>query len=143
MRVVIDTNHLLRMAAAGERSPLMRHWRRQQTFDLLISLSTLTELRVVLARPETQKYVKLPVGEGFTALIEHEAIRVEPDLAAPTCRDPKDNALIAAAVGGRADFLVTADLDLLDDSDLRRALVERNVRVVTAAEFLASLETSS
>lgn len=142
MKVVIDTNELLRMAARGPQSPLAQHWSARR-FDLLISLSTLTELRTVLARPETQDYVSPTLAAPFLGLIENRAIVAQPDLAAPTCRDPKDNALIATAVGGRADFLVTADPDLLDDPDLRRALAEKNVRVVTAAEFLAHLETSS
>ncbi len=113
MRVVVDTNHLLRMAVGGEQSPLLWHWRRQ-TFDLLISLSTLTELGVVLTRPGIQKYVRPSVAAAFLKLVEREAIHVQPDLAAPTCRDPKDKALIAAAVGGQADFLVTSDPDLLE-----------------------------
>src|SRR5438093_1370914 len=142
MKVVIDTNQLVRLAARGPESPLAQHWSARH-FNLLISLSTLTELRTVLARPEMQDYVSPILVAPFLDLIETRAIIAQPDLAAPKCRDPKDSALIATAVGGRADFLVTADPDLLDDPDLQRALAERNVRVVTVAEFLAHLETPS
>jgi predicted nucleic acid-binding protein len=61
MRVVVDTNALLRMAAGGERSRLALHW-RDRRIDLLMSLSTQTELRTVLARPEIQEYVPRPRG---------------------------------------------------------------------------------
>jgi uncharacterized protein len=105
VRVVIDTNELLRMAAGGEGSPLAQHWRRHH-FDLLMSLATLTELRTVLARPKVQRYVTASVSQLFVGLVEQQAIVVEPDLSAPKCRDPQDSALIATSVGGQAECLV-------------------------------------
>jgi putative PIN family toxin of toxin-antitoxin system len=142
MRVVVDTNELLRMAAGGPLSRLAQRW-RDRRFDLLMSLSTLTELRVVLARPETQEFVPAPVGDQFLGLVEQRAIFVQPDLSAPTCRDPQDSALIATSVGGRADCLVSADSDILDDVDLRERLTLLGVHVMRAAEFLAYLETGA
>ena len=68
MRVVVDTNELLRMAAGGSLSRLAQRWRDRQ-YDLLMSLSTLTELRTVLARPEIQEYILPEVGDQF--LVEH------------------------------------------------------------------------
>ena len=67
---------------------------------------------------------------------------MQPDLGAPKCRDAQDSALIATAVGGRADYLVTADLDILDDAALRDALLLRGVQVSRAAEFVAVLEAN-
>ena len=140
-RTVIDTNELLRMAAGGERSQLAQHWRNRR-LELLVSLSTLTELRTVLARPDIQRYFDPVVADEFLSLLERHATVVQPDLSAPACRDPGDTALIATAVGGRADFLVSADPDLLDDPDLIHALAKRGIRVVRAAEFLAHLASS-
>jgi len=85
MRVAIDTNDLLRMAAGGDQSRLARHW-RDRRFELLMSLSTLTELRTVLARTELQKFVPASTGELFVGLIEQRAVFVQPDLSAPQCR---------------------------------------------------------
>ena len=62
-----------------------------------------------------QRYVPEPLGAAFIARVEQRATLVQPDLSAPTCRDPQDSALIATAVGGRADYLVATDPDLLDD----------------------------
>ncbi len=39
-------------------------------------------------------------------------IEIESDVR--VCRDLKDNYLLAMAVDGKADFLITGDLDLLD-----------------------------
>jgi putative PIN family toxin of toxin-antitoxin system len=138
MRAVIDTNGLLRMAAGGSRSQLAQLWRARR-YDLLMSLSTLTELRTVLARPALQAYVPPAIGDQFLGLVETRAVFVQPNLAAPTCRDPQDSALIATAVGGRAAYLVSADPDILDDLSLGAALAERGVRVTTAAGFLSIL----
>lgn len=138
IRAVFDTNILLRMAAGGERSQLNRYWYEQQ-FDLLISLTTFVEFRTVAARPEIQRYVPLSIGQAFLRLLEARAVVVQPDLRAPTCRDPQDTGLIATAVGGQADFLVTADLDLLDDLSLSVALDQLGIRIVRATEFISHL----
>ncbi len=142
IRVVVDTNLLLRMAAGGNRSQLGQLWRTHR-FDLLISLATLTEFRTVAAYPKVQRYVPQTISRAFLNLLEIRAVIVQPDLTAPTCRDPKDSALIATAVGGQADFLVTADHDLLDDAVLITELVRLGVRVTDAAQFMNDLEAQT
>jgi putative PIN family toxin of toxin-antitoxin system len=140
IRAVLDTNELLRMAAGGARSQLAAAW-HQRRFELTMSLGTLTELRAVLSRPAIQKYVGPVIAELYLSLIEQRASFVQPNLDAPTCRDPGDTVLIATAVGGHVDYLVTADLDLLDDPDLIADLANRGVQVVRAADFLFHLRS--
>jgi putative PIN family toxin of toxin-antitoxin system len=112
------------------------------SFDLLMSLATLTELRTVLARTEIQRYAPAAVGDSFIHLVEERAVFVVRDLGAPRCRDPQDSALIATSVGGHAESLVSADPDIVDDTWLREILLQRGVRVMRAKEFLALLEVS-
>jgi putative PIN family toxin of toxin-antitoxin system len=54
-------------------------------------------------------------------------------------RDPKDAPVIAAAVAGRADVIVTGDRDLLDDAGLRTWLTDRGIEVLTPAELVDRL----
>jgi putative PIN family toxin of toxin-antitoxin system len=54
-------------------------------------------------------------------------------------RDPKDAPVIAAAVAGRADVIVTCDRDLLDDAELRAWLTDRGIEVLTPAELVDRL----
>jgi putative PIN family toxin of toxin-antitoxin system len=54
-------------------------------------------------------------------------------------RDPKDAPVIAAAVAGRADVIVTGDRDLLDDAELRAWLTDRGIEVLTPAELVDRL----
>lgn len=138
LRAVLDTNVLLRMAAGGQKSILNQAWQQEQ-FLLILSLTTLTEFRLVAMRPQLQRYIPTTVTQPFLHLLETAAVFVQPDLSAPTCRDPKDTGLIATAVGGAVDYLVTADADLLDDPTLHQVLGERAIQVVTAPLFLERL----
>ena len=67
-----------------------------------------------------------------------KSVFVIPAADFPRCRDPKDDMVIATAVAARAEYIVTTDLDLLDDADLSRRLQAAwHIRVVEPAEFLA------
>lgn len=48
------------------------------------------------------------------------------------CRDPKDNFLLALAIDGTADYLLTGDKDLLDLVQLG------TTRIITITQFLES-----
>jgi predicted nucleic acid-binding protein len=52
MIAVIDTNHLLRLAATMDRSPLFAAWRNGR-FELVVSAEILAELDEVARRPKT------------------------------------------------------------------------------------------
>ncbi len=54
-------------------------------------------------------------------------------------RDPADAPVITAAVAGRAEAIVTGDLDLLDDPEVRRWLLERGVDLFAPRELLVVL----
>lgn len=135
MRVLLDTNVLLRMDSGGNRSRIFQLWLAQR-FDLIMSFATLTEFRTVSNYPKIQKFIPSSVSAEFVQLLEKRAAFVQPDLSAPTCRDPKDTALIATAVGGRVDFLVTADKDLLDHLTLKESLLLHGICVLSADDFL-------
>jgi len=54
-------------------------------------------------------------------------------------RDPDDAPVVAAALAGAADTIVTGDADFLADAALRDWLAERRVTVATPVELLARL----
>jgi putative PIN family toxin of toxin-antitoxin system len=55
-------------------------------------------------------------------------------------RDPDDAPVVAAAVAGRAEAIVTGDADLIDDAVLREWLTERGVRLLSPRELLDVLD---
>ena len=137
MIAVIDTNHLLRLAAAYQRSPLFAAWQARR-FVLAMSRPLLAEFEDVLPRKKTQRFLSVELGQWFMALVISRAVFVSPATDFPRCRDSKDDMVIATAIAAHADYIVTTDLDLLDDADLSRRLqAEWHIRVVEPAEFLA------
>jgi uncharacterized protein len=139
MIAVIDTNHLLRVAAAYQRSPLFAAW-QERRFVLAMSRPLLAEFEDVLQRKKTQRFLPIERGRWFMTLVQSRAIFVSPAADFPRCRDPKDDMVIATAVAARAEYIVTTDLDLLDDADLSRRLQEEwHIRVVEPVEFLAAM----
>jgi hypothetical protein len=139
MIAVIDTNHLLRLAAAYRRSPLFTAWRNGR-FELVVSQAILAELERVRHRPKVRRFVPPENMTDFIAFLQTDAVFVTPAADFPHCRDPKDDMIIATAIAARADYIVTTDRDLLDDADLRiRLRDEWNLRIVEPAEFLVAL----
>ena len=90
----------------------------------------------VLSRPSLLRSVRVPVEHvnELLDLLEHSVQRVKPLGQLPVdVRDPKDEAILGAAIAGNADFLVTGDNDLLvlaDDPLLGR------LQIVSARKFL-------
>jgi hypothetical protein len=126
------------MAAAGDRSPLFVAW-DEHKFNLVISTEMLTELEEVIARPKTQRFLTFGRGQRFVDLIRQRALFTIPATDAPHCRDPKDDIVIATAVAAQAEFIVTADRDLLEDEILRQNLAQHNIHIVWPLEFLTEL----
>jgi putative PIN family toxin of toxin-antitoxin system len=110
-------------------------------FTLVTSEPVLAETEEVLDRPEL-----LRTGAAHMAARELiAAIRAESVIVSIThelqlCRDPNDDMVIETAVRGRADVLVTADKDLLDDPNVATFLAEAGIRVLTAAQFIRELD---
>jgi len=143
-RVIVDTNLLVRMVAgAPAASPLHRLWRAGQ-FELLSTPYLMNELANVLDRPHLQRYLQPGAARAFLTLLRAEATMISPTVHVSLCRDPKDDALLDAAIAGHADYVVTADRDLTDDLYLKETFkAKHGVRIVTMAEFLAALEKLS
>ena len=135
---VIDTNHLLIMASGGNQSPIQRAW-RERKFDLAVSTALLTEFESVLSYNRVQRFLTLSQGKRFIDLVNQRAIIVEPVQNPPPCRDPKDEIVIATAIAAQAQYIVTADKDLIEDEHLTSALAEYNLQAVYPFDFLKLL----
>ena len=114
---------------------------RRESFVLLISYQLREELEDVLRR---QKFavrfgVTVEVRTAFLFLLDTMAEFVEPLWPAPVAvRDPKDEIVLATAIGGQADYLVTGDDDLLVLAGDPRI---GPLKVVTVREFLQDLDS--
>ena len=136
----IDLTEMVRLAMQRpERSPLFRAW-EGGLFTWITCEAVLTEFVQVTDRPKFRRMIRPRVRDALVEAWRARAQIVIPAAEFPPCRDPQDAVVIAMAVAAGADFLVTADRDLLDDADLQAVLANQDVCVVGPAEFMAVLE---
>ena len=110
MRLVLDTNVLLAaFLSRGSSHDLLEH--AQQHHQIVLSAFILEEFSSKLAG---KFRVPGPVIDSATQLLTATAELVVPvPLAAPVCRDPDDDWILATALAGACGCLVTGDKDLL------------------------------
>jgi putative PIN family toxin of toxin-antitoxin system len=105
-----------------------------------VSWALASELVEVLRRPEIRRY---GIDEKDVAAVLAVLGPFLPDVdVVVDVRDPDDAPVVAAALAGRADAIVTGDRDLLEDAALSSWLDDRGVRVLSPAEVLSELQPS-
>jgi putative PIN family toxin of toxin-antitoxin system len=137
MRAVVDINLLISYLIT-HRSPiaeLVDVYLARGDFVLLTSHPMLEELDRVLQYPRLYRYYDEQTRIRFVALaaslgeivdLPHEVPRI--------CRDPDDDWVIACAVAGDADVIVSGDRDLLDLIQVNR------IPILSARQFLTLLQ---
>lgn len=108
-----DTNVLISGIFWRGMPRLLIRLARKRQIQVVTCQALLDELQSVLVRPD--KPFRLSLAEA--ALIADDVLTYA-SLVAPTrevtiCRDPDDNLVLACALAGRAEYLVTGDPDLL------------------------------
>jgi uncharacterized protein len=136
MRVILDTNVLLGalISPHGPPDTIYRAWRAAR-FELVTSAAQLDELRRVSRYPKLKSI--LPAHRVGTMVNNmHRAIvlsQLPPLPEGIDAADPDDAFLLAMALGGEADYLVTGDR--------RAGLLQRGrmgrTRIVTPVHFCA------
>ncbi|MBN1955876.1 MAG: putative toxin-antitoxin system toxin component, PIN family, partial [Anaerolineae bacterium] len=117
LRAVFDTNLLVSYLLV-HRPPiatLIDEHLAHERFTLVSAPELLEELARVLRYPRLQRYYDVATRDRFVALVAALSELVElPAEIPPISRDPDDNRVIACAVAGRADVIVSGGNDLLD-----------------------------
>ncbi len=126
MRLVLDTNVLVSALHFGGRPRRLLEAVLSGRHQLVGGTAILVELEAVLV--DNCRWER---GRAAAARSEVEAVSdmVTPVEVPHVCRDPDDDEILAIAIAGNADALVTGDSDLL-------ALIRyEGVRIVTVAEL--------
>jgi uncharacterized protein len=135
VRLVLDTNILVSALISGAGPPgQLLAAVKQRRITLVTSPDQIAELRDVLSRERLRPYIRRDDAEDLLATIDAVAV-VARDL--PTIAlspDPKDNPILATAVAGNADFLVSGD-----KADLLALGHVQGIGIITAAYALRRL----
>ena len=133
-RAVLDTNVLVSaLISPGGPSAALLLELRAGAFELVASPTLLAELREVLGREKSRRYVAEAEAIAYVGLIGNEATILDDPTPSgrPLSVDPDDEYLVDLARAAAADVLVSGDAHLLDLRD--------RLPVMTPAQFLATL----
>jgi uncharacterized protein len=128
--IVLDTNtyisgHVFKSSITAEALE-----KAQKSYQLVFSQATWAELVDVINRSKFDKYLNASARFTILALLEEDALFIEPSETITDCRDPKDNKFLELAVAANAEFIVTGDLDLLILNPFR------TISILKSGEFL-------
>lgn len=132
MRVILDTNILIGALITKGTPPdrLYRAWLRGE-LELVTAAAQLAELTNVLARPRLQEFLDADEASVVVQNIGTRALILDEPPVVDLSPDPKDNPILAAAIAGRVDLIVSGDK--------KHMLAQREVEgipIVTAREAL-------
>lgn len=109
MRLLYDTNALVAMLSRRESILAFK----KQLEDGVLHVSSpfiLAEVEAVLVK---KLRITKQKAKATVRLLERQSVIVRPKRVEKVCRDPFDDYVLAAAVSGRVDYVITADKDLL------------------------------
>lgn len=135
-RVILDSNVLISslLNPNSKASIIIKMW-RNRNFDLILSKYIFNEVKQVLADKQLlNKYHIAKVKQGrLLSQLYHYTTIIDSYKSELLVRDPKDNPIIASALAGEADYLVTGDSDLLS---LRKNMQIGKLIIIDPANFV-------
>jgi len=138
-RIVVDTNLWIRALLGGPATlPVLEAWQAGK-FIVLISQPLIAELETVVQRPRLKKSIDSAQARALVEQLRWRGQLVEANVVPPRCRDPKDHPVLATAISGQADAIVSGDGDLRADDELRRQMLGYGVKIWGVSALLAEL----
>jgi len=136
MRVVIDTGILIAALITKDTPPdrIYQAWRKRR-FELVTSEWQLGEFRRVSRYPKLRKYLQPIEAGNLINGLRHLALLLDDLPDVDLSKDPDDNPLLAMAIAGEADYLVSGD-----KRDVLALKKVDKTRIITARRFLTILE---
>lgn len=137
IRVTPDTNVLVSgvLTRHGPAGAVVAAW-AEGTIDLVVGEQILREFKRVLVRPRIREryHVSSDTADAIAGVLREFCVMADAgDVPRVVARDPDDDIILAYALSGNADYVVTRDDDLL-------ALGEyRGIPILTPEQFLAVL----
>ncbi|MBI4674733.1 MAG: putative toxin-antitoxin system toxin component, PIN family [Chloroflexi bacterium] len=138
-KVVLDTNILVSALIIKEGKPArIVMFAREGKFECVLSEEIIEEARTIFHRKHIQKRFhpsEEEIEEFLGALQDVSTFVSIQNVENVITADESDNVVLACAVEGGAEYLVSGDLHFLNLKS------HRNVKMVTPAQFLEILKT--
>jgi len=136
-RAVLDANVYVSAYVRPEGPPgqIVERLLRHAAFEVVLSAAIVEEVLQALAYPKVLKSARTKVEPGlwFEDIVVLAQLVTGVDDISPLSEDPDDDKYVAAAITGRAAFVVSGDSDLLDIRE------HEGVRIVNPRAFLELL----
>jgi len=139
VRAIIDTNVLVSGFFWHSAPHSLLERVRSGEVTLIITPALLAELAYVISRPKFDSILlrSNTSREGTLDELRRLAEVVEaPPLPQPVCRDPDDDEVLAAAIAGQVDLIVSGDNDLLCLKQFQ------NIPILSPADALGFIEAN-
>src|SRR5260221_10441943 len=133
LRVVVDTNVIISALFFGGKPGAVYQAGTDKKFRFVTSDALVNEFREVLSRPKFSEYfARLGKSvENFVNAYATAADVISPaSIPSGVVRDPKDEMVLACAVGGKAEYIVSGDTDLLSLN------LYSDIPIVSASQFI-------
>ena len=101
------------------------------------------EFQEVWRRPRLAKRIDASQASRLEKQLKRRSDWVEVSTVPPNCRDPKDLPVLATAIDGMANVIVSGDNDLRADDRLRAAMASREIELLGVCSFLSRLDTEN
>ena len=130
MDVVFDVNVLVSaLITKGKPKELWLKSVRKE-FNLVCSREILDEFMSVINRQKIQRYTEAKDLVDFLETLNSTASFVHIRTKVNVVRDPEDNAILATAYDGRANYIVSGDIHLL------KLKVFKGIKIITVDRAL-------
>lgn len=137
LRAILDANVFVSAYVRPEGPPgqIIERFLRSAAFELVLSPEIIGEVLRALAYPKVRKAARTKIEAELwfeDIVVLAQLVRGEQEIP-PLSEDPDDDKYIAAAIEGRATFVVSGDPDLLKIEE------HESIRIVSPRAFLAFL----
>lgn len=130
MRVVIDTNVLISAIFWTGRPKQLLNKVRHREITFITSKALLDELKQVLVRQDKPFRLSEEEADRIVSAARDLADIIQISSRVEICKHQNDNRVLECALDGKAGYIITGDLDLLDLKSFNR------IRIMTIREFL-------
>jgi len=138
MRITLDTNQLVRaLVRPPGLATFVMAWESRR-FLVVCSRELMAEYEYVLNHPDIKVLIYPELLRTFTSHLRDDIELVDLPNIPQVCRDPDDDKVVATAIYGMVDYLVTDDddlktsavVDVLHQSGIEVIDMDRLVRIL-------------